>query len=45
MNFADPEHPTYSIPEVLGTISETEYVDRGATDVSYPWVKGGIHDP
>ena len=45
MNFADPSHPTYAIPELLGTISETEYTDFGATDVSYPWVKGGIHDP
>jgi len=40
----DPKHPTYSIPEVLGTISERTWTDYGATDVTNP-VKGGIHDP
>ncbi|MEM3464685.1 MAG: hypothetical protein QXL91_07450, partial [Candidatus Bathyarchaeia archaeon] len=36
IDYTDPEHPTWTIPEVLGTISETT-VER---------VKGGIHpDP
>jgi hypothetical protein len=40
----DPKHPTYSIVEVLGTISERLWTDYGATDVTSP-LKGGIHDP
>jgi hypothetical protein len=44
---SDPTHPAYSIVEVLGTISETLWDDSAyaPTDVSYPWLKGGIHDP
>jgi hypothetical protein len=47
--YSDPEHPTFSIPECLGTISETEWVHTydniytGATGVTE--TKGGIHDP
>jgi hypothetical protein len=33
-----PKHPTFSIPECLGTISETEWDHQGE-------IKGGIHDP
>jgi hypothetical protein len=37
IDYTDPEHPTFSVVEVLGTISETEIVAEG---------KGGIHpDP
>jgi hypothetical protein len=43
INYADPKHPTYTIPEVLGTISETSWYHSG-TDVTSPY-KGGIHDP
>jgi hypothetical protein len=43
INYADPKHPTYSIPEVLGTISETLWYHSGS-DVTSPY-KGGIHDP
>jgi hypothetical protein len=36
IDYTDPEHPTWTIPEVLGTISET----------TVELVKGGIHpDP
>jgi hypothetical protein len=35
IDYYDPEHPTFTIPEVLGTISET---------LVEGW-KGGIHDP
>ena len=35
IDYTDPEHPTFTIPEVLGTISET----------TVEQVKGGIHDP
>jgi hypothetical protein len=34
IDYTHPEHPTFSIPEVLGTISEKEV-----------GLKGGIHDP
>jgi hypothetical protein len=40
---SDPKHPTFCIPECLGTISETLWYHEG-TDVSNP-NKGGIHDP
>ncbi|MCW4002426.1 MAG: hypothetical protein NWE95_00730, partial [Candidatus Bathyarchaeota archaeon] len=40
----NPYHPTYTIPEVLGTISERMWYDPGAKDVTNPY-KGGIHDP
>jgi hypothetical protein len=43
IDYTDPAHPTYSIPEVLGTISETLWYHEG-TDVTDP-EKGGIHDP
>jgi hypothetical protein len=43
INYADPKHPTYTIPEVLGTISETAWYYQGS-DVTNP-LKGGIHDP
>jgi hypothetical protein len=43
INYADPKHPTFSIPEALGTISETLWFDQGAHDVTSPF-KGGIHD-
>lgn len=33
--YGDPMHPTFTIPEVLGTISET----------TVEYIKGGIHDP
>ncbi|MEM3769643.1 MAG: hypothetical protein QXG76_00470 [Candidatus Bathyarchaeia archaeon] len=36
IDYTDPEHPTFTIPEVLGTISE----------ITVEFVKGGIHpDP
>jgi hypothetical protein len=38
ITYTDPEHPTFSIPECLGTISETEWIHGCET-------KGGIHDP
>ena len=38
INYDDPEHPTFSIVEVLGTISEREWI-HGEEE------KGGIHDP
>jgi hypothetical protein len=34
IDYKDPEHPTFRIPEVLGTISEKAV-----------GLKGGIHDP
>ncbi|PVX26033.1 MAG: hypothetical protein CW691_02665 [Candidatus Bathyarchaeum sp.] len=48
IDYTDPNHPTFCIPELLGTISETEWVHEytniytGATVVE---TKGGIHDP
>ncbi len=38
IDYEDPEHPTFSIPECLGTISEIEWIHGDET-------KGGIHDP
>ena len=38
----DPKHPTFSIPECLGTISETEWVHQSSYGTE---TKGGIHDP
>ena len=35
IDYTDPEHPTFTVPEVLGTISET----------SVEGIKGGLHDP
>jgi len=43
IDYTDPMHPTYTIPEVLGTISETLWY-HSSTDVTDPY-KGGIHDP
>ncbi len=47
ISYADAKHPTYSIPEVLGTISETLW-----NCTALPWhtdvtdlLKGNIHDP
>jgi hypothetical protein len=44
---SDWEHPTYFIPEMLGTISETSMSAFGETDGMsfYYSEKGGIHDP
>jgi hypothetical protein len=43
---SDPKHPTFTIPECLGTISETSWYCYGNPpfDVTNP-IKGGIHDP
>jgi hypothetical protein len=38
IGYTDPKHPTFSIVEVLGTISETLWVHNSE-------YKGGIHDP
>jgi len=38
IDYEYPDHPTFSIPECLGTISETEWIHDDE-------VKGGIHDP
>jgi len=38
IDYEDPEHPTFSVVEVLGTISETLWTHD---DIE----KGGIHDP
>jgi hypothetical protein len=38
IGYTDPKHPTFSIVEVLGTISETLWVHNSEE-------KGGIHDP
>jgi hypothetical protein len=38
IDYTDPKHPTFSIVEVLGTISETLWVHNSE-------YKGGIHDP
>jgi len=43
IDYDDPKHPTYSVPEVLGTISERLWIHYGS-DVTDP-EKGGIHDP
>jgi hypothetical protein len=43
IDYTDPKHPTFSIPELLGTKSEMLWNDYGAKDVSNP-LKGGIHD-
>ncbi|TSA57066.1 hypothetical protein D4R42_02335 [bacterium] len=44
----DPDHPTFSIPELLGTISETEWIHTYTniyTGCEETETKGGIHDP
>jgi len=38
IDYTDPEHPTFTVVECLGTISEIEWVHGEET-------KGGIHDP
>jgi hypothetical protein len=46
--YADPEHPTFSIPECLGTITEIEWVHEYTnifTGANVTETKGGIHDP
>jgi hypothetical protein len=46
--YSDPEHPTFSIPECLGTISEIEWTHVYTniyTELEVTEVKGGIHDP
>jgi hypothetical protein len=48
INYTDPEHPTFSIPELLGTISETEWEHTYTniyTGLEETETKGGIHDP
>jgi len=48
IGYADPSHPTFSIVECLGTISETLWTHRYAspfTGLTVTEVKGGIHDP
>jgi hypothetical protein len=46
IDYTDPKHPTYTIPECLGTISETlwDATSLGLNDVTNA-LKGGIHDP
>jgi hypothetical protein len=45
ISYTDPKHPTFTIPEVLGTISETQVV--GSLNIYLTsQLKGGIHpDP
>jgi len=38
IDYEDPEHPTFSVVEVLGTISERQIIE-------WDIIKGGIHDP
>jgi hypothetical protein len=48
ITYTDPEHPTFCIPECLGTISETEWVHNYIniyTGANVTETKGGIHDP
>jgi hypothetical protein len=45
--YTDPEHPTFTIPEVLGTISEREWVHSYTniyTGLPASETKGDIHD-
>lgn len=40
IDYTDPKHPTFTIPEVLGTISEHHVIHHGCME------KGGVHpDP
>lgn len=44
----NPKHPTFSIPELLGTISETKWVHTYTniyTGLEVTETKGGLHDP
>jgi hypothetical protein len=45
IDYTDPDHPTFSIVECLGTISETEWVHFNDIYMEWPEEKGGIHDP
>jgi hypothetical protein len=48
INYAAPSHPTFSIVECLGTISETLWTHRYTSPFTgqlVTEVKGGIHDP
>jgi len=48
IDYTDPKHPTFSIPELLGTISEREWVHTYTniyTGANQTITKGGIHDP
>ncbi|MFW6117501.1 MAG: hypothetical protein ACOC6G_02840 [Thermoproteota archaeon] len=52
INYADPEHPTYSVVETLGTISEAEWTHCWGDNLASALMnfvgcedKGGIHDP
>lgn len=48
IDYTDPQHPTFCIPELLGTISETEWTHtyiNPYTGEEVTEVKGGIHDP
>jgi hypothetical protein len=40
IDYEDPEHPTFSVIELLGTFSEAEWFDS-----YFGELKGGIHDP
>jgi hypothetical protein len=46
IDYTDPEHPTFSIVEALGTITEFDWTHSYEYN-SFRWVeeKGGIHDP
>jgi len=45
IDYDDPLHPTFTIVEVLGTISETMVYDSLYRDPCTSPYKGGIHDP
>jgi len=45
IDYCDPLHPTFTIPEVLGTISETMVYDSCYRLPCTSPIKGGIHDP
>jgi hypothetical protein len=45
IDYCDPLHPTFTIPEVLGTISETMVYDSCYRLPCTSPYKGGIHDP
>jgi len=46
IDYTDPKHPTFTIPECLGTITEARWIDpyTDHNDVT-SLNKGGIHDP
>ena len=48
ITYTDPKHPTFSIPECLGTITERQWVHTYTniyTSANVTEIKGGIHDP